>query len=110
MGDEWKKQQKSAVISSFILSGIMFFNSYLSHGSTNVVLEIDFKSLLLISLPIIVITNISLLLHIRKVDRSDSELDLKGYFWKFNIIAVVGGIAFGFILFIFTICYILSNI
>ena len=59
---------------------------------------------------LLVMINISLIIHFRKVDRSTSELDMKGYTWKSNLIAFAVGIVFALIMVVVTISYIISGI
>ncbi|MGY0693945.1 hypothetical protein ACW2QC_14340 [Virgibacillus sp. FSP13] len=110
MGREWNKQRKMSYIWNLILSGFMFLQYYLNHDSTDYVFQIDFILMLIITLITIGLVNISLLLHFRKVDDAISESDFKGYTWKSNLLAVVVGIAFAFVMIAIIILYILTTI
>ncbi|HHY73646.1 MAG TPA: hypothetical protein GX497_10590 [Bacillus bacterium] len=110
MGAEWKKKQKSEVIWRFLLSSIMFFQSYLHSESKDKMAQMDLIYMLFFAIFVIVLVNISLLFHIRKVDRSNTEEDLKGYTLKTNLKAVIIGIVSGVIMFSITIWYIMSTI
>ncbi|WP_456276762.1 hypothetical protein [Bacillus sp. AK128] len=109
MGREWSKQRKSAYVWNLLLSGLLFLQAYWNRDSTDIFkLEPMFFSIM-ISIVIIMI-NISILIHIRKVDRSNSQTDLKGYTWKSNLIAIVFGILFSFIMISISLFYIISTL
>jgi len=110
MGKEWQKQRRMDHIWRLILSGILFFQYYLNQNSGDAVVQIDFIFMLTIALITIILINISLLLHISKVDSASSESDLKGYTWKTNLLAIVIGIVVAFLLFFFLLFYIISTI
>jgi amino acid transporter len=71
-------QRKVGYIWNLILSGLMFLQSFM----------------LIMVFFLLVMINISLIIHFRKVDRSTSESDMKGYTWESNLIAVAVGIVF----------------
>jgi len=89
---------------------MMFLQAYLHYDSADTVLQFDFSFILFFIVLILVLINISLWMHIRKIDLSESELDLKGYTWKMNVKAVLLGIAFAFIMIFFTIWFITTRI
>ncbi|MFZ3580066.1 hypothetical protein [Virgibacillus sp. DJP39] len=110
MGREWNKQRRMGFIWNLILSGLMFMQYYFSRGSTDHVFQIDFTFMFVITLIALGLINISLFLHIRKVDRSTSELDMKGYTWKSSLVAVVVGVVLAVASIAFIMFYILSNL
>lgn len=110
MGKEWYKQRKVSYIWSLVLSCILFLQSFTNRGYTGNVVQLDFKLMIIMTFVFLTMLNISLMIHNRKVDRSVSELDMKGYTWKSNIIAVAIGIVFAFLMIFFTIFYIMSGI
>ncbi|WP_211277454.1 hypothetical protein [Ureibacillus manganicus] len=110
MGKEWYKQRKVSYIWSLVLSCILFLQSFTNRGYTGNVVQLDFKLMIIMTFVFLTMLNISLMIHNRKVDRSVSELDMKGYTWKSNIIAVAIGIVFAFVMIFFTIFYIMSGI
>lgn len=110
MGSEWKKSRKSTIIWQFILCGMLLFQSQLNKDSADRIANIDISFMIFFILLTIVMVNVSLLLHIRKVDRSEHELSLKGYTWKTNLKAVVVVIALSILLFIFSMWYLMMKI
>lgn len=110
MGAEWSKTRKVSSGSSILLSAVMFFQFYMSLEYEYGIFQIDPIIMLIMTLMAIVVTNIGMLVHFRKVDRSTSESDLKGYTWKTNLIAAVVGLVFGLALIILTIYYVISNV
>lgn len=109
MGKEWYKQRKSSRIASLILSGLLFFQAYLYRNVEVQIFEIDDVLMSTLVFLVLIVANIFFLIHFRKVDRSTSEADMKGYTWKSNLIAVVVGLALGVVLFTFILIYVLSN-
>ena len=110
MGAEWKKQRRMGYIWNLIVGGFMFLQSYWYQDSTIVNFQPDIGFMLVFALFVAGLINVSLILHIKKVDHSHSQQDLQGYTWKSNVIAVIAGIALAVIFFIFTISYIFSTI
>jgi hypothetical protein len=86
----------------------MFLQSYLNRHLTDNVIQIDFRFMFIMFLFAIVLMNISLILHVKKVDRSITELDMKGYTYKSNIMAIVLGICSGIVFIVFSIFYVLN--
>lgn len=108
MGIEWKKQRKSSIVSSFLVSIVMFLNAMMSLDSPSNMVEIDFSFILLITAIVFVLINIGLLIHIRKVDGSNSQQDLKGYTLKTNLIGIVIGIVSAIIILVISLLYVMS--
>ncbi|WP_163100712.1 hypothetical protein [Peribacillus alkalitolerans] len=109
MGKEWMKQRKSVWILNFVLS-VSFFIQYLVNRNSSNVLEFELFFMGRLLFLLLVIMNISMLLHISKVDRATSESDFKGYTWKWQIISIVFGIVLAFFIIMFTIFYLLATI
>ena len=106
MGEEWNKQRKTNVVSLFILSGIMLLNAFISQGIEDAALTIELLPPILILLVIIVlVTNVFLMIHIRKVDRSRSQTDFAGYTLQTNLIGIVASIGIVFVMFILILLY-----
>ncbi len=110
MGSEWYKLRKVGYVWNLILSCLLFFQSYWSRDTTDNVFQIDLMFMFIMTFFLLVMINISLIIHFRKVDRSILELDLKGYTWKSNLIAIAVGIVFALVMFIITLSYIMSGI
>jgi hypothetical protein len=109
MGREWVKQRRMSYVWNLILSGYMFLQAYWHQVSPNV-LKIDFFLMMLVTISILIVVNIGLVIHIRKVDSSTSENDMKGYTWKSNLIALVIGAVLGVAMFVMTIWYVILGI
>nr|WP_144929114.1 hypothetical protein [Paenibacillus bovis] len=107
MGIEWKKQRKTSIASSFFVSIVMFLNAMMSLEST---FEVDFSFIfiLIITAIVFVLINIGLLIHIRKVDGSNSQQDMKGYTMKTNLIGIVIGIVSAIIILVISLLYVMS--
>ena len=110
MGSEWYKQRKVSYIWNLILSGIMFLQSYWYRDSTDNTFQIEPVLMFIMVFFLLIMVNISLVIHFRKVDRSTSESDMKGFTWQSNLIGVVIGIVFVLIMFVITLFYIFSGI
>ena len=109
MGSEWYKQRKVGYVWNLILSCLLLLQSYWNRDSTDNVFQIDLMFMFILAFFLLVMINISLIIHFRKVDRSASELDMKGYTWKSNLIAVSVGIVFVLIMFVITLSYMISG-
>ncbi|MGG3891751.1 hypothetical protein [Metabacillus fastidiosus] len=109
MGIEWRRQRKMSYIWNILLSGWMFLQSYWSRDSSDPIL-IDVTFTILFIIFITAIINISLITHIRKIDRSTSVSDIKGYTWKSSLIAIVVGLGFGLVIFVLTILYVMLDL
>lgn len=110
MGSEWYKQRKVSYVWYLILSGLMFTQSYWNRDSTDNNFQIEPVFMFIMVFFLLIMVNISLIIHFRKVDSSTSESDMQGYTWKSNLIGVVVGIVFAFILFVITLSFIISGI
>ncbi len=110
MGREWYKQRKASYIWNLILSGIMFLQFYWNRNSIDNFFQIEPVFMSIMVFLVLILVNVSLLIHFRKVDRSTSESDMKGYTWKSNLIGVVIGIVFAMVIIIVTFSLIISGI
>ena len=110
MGSEWYKQRKVGYVWNLVLSCLLLLQSYWNRDSTDNVFQVDLMFMLIMTFILLVMINISLIIHFRKVDHSTSELDMKGYTWKSNLIAVALGIVFALVMIVITLSYIMSGI
>ena len=110
MGSEWYKQRKVGYVWNLVLSCLLLLQSYWNRDSTDNVFQVDLMFMLIMTFFLLVMINISLIIHFRKVDHSTSELDMKGYTWKSNLIAVTLGIVFALVMIVITLSYIMSGI
>jgi hypothetical protein len=108
MGSEWRKQRKVSSIWSLFMSVMMFLNAYVQQNSGEFV-NFDLSFIFLLAIGILMVMNLSFILHSRKVDGARTKSDLKGFTLKSNLIGIVIGGLFGIILFIFTIAYAVSG-
>ncbi|MFD2679150.1 hypothetical protein [Bacillus seohaeanensis] len=109
MGNEWYKQRKVGYVWQLILSSLLFLQSYLNQDSTDNGFQIEFMFMFIITFFILVMINISLVIHFRKVDHATKELDFKGYTWKSNLIAIAVGVVFALVMFVIALSYIISG-
>lgn len=108
MGDEWIKQRKTNMFSMFVLSGLMFLNAYITQGTTGPVFDpVTFLPVFILLCIVILVTNVFLFIHIRKVDRSTSKSDFTGYTLHTNVIGVVVGFVIAVIFIFLVIFYVL---
>ena len=92
MGNEWTKEKKGGNVWRLILSGLMFIQSYMNRDLPYQTFEIDLIfGVVYMVFFLVVFINISLIIRFKRIDRSTSEVDLKGYTKESNMI----GIAFG---------------
>lgn len=110
MGNEWYKQRKVSNVWNIVFSGFLLWQSYLNWGYTERVFQIEMMFMTMIPCLLLVMLNVSLYIHIRKVDRANSQLEMKGYTWKSNLIAVVVGFIFAFVMIFVTIFFVMSRI
>lgn len=110
MGSEWYIQRKTGFIWTLILSGLMFLQFYWHQNSTEITFQIDPVFMLIMVIFLLVVVNINLIIHFRKVDRSTSILELEGYTWKSNLIAVAAGIVFALVIIVVTFSFIISGL
>lgn len=110
MGSEWYKQRKVGYVWNLILSCLLLLQFYWNRDSTDNVFQIDLMFMFIMTFFLLVMINISLVIHFRKVDRSTLELDMKGYTWKSNLIAVAVGIVFNLVMIVITLSYMMSGI
>ncbi|MFS0820237.1 hypothetical protein [Bacillus sp. 1P02SD] len=108
MGGEWSKSQKVGNGWSLALSAVMFLQFYMTIDFEDYYFQFEPILLLIMAMIIFVLLNTVMLLHFRKVDRSTSESEMKGYTLKSNIGAAVGGVVFGLAMFVIIIYYVIS--
>jgi len=109
MGDEWNKEKKGGNVWRLILSGFMFFQSYTYRDLPYQTFEIDLIFGLVMVFFLVVFINVSLIIRFKRIDRSTSEVDLKGYTKESNIIGGAFGILFTLVVFIIAIIYVFSG-
>lgn len=109
MGDEWYKDKKGGNVWRLLLSGFLFFQSYMYRDLPNQTFEINLIYGLTMVLFLVIFINVSLIISIKRIDRSTSEVDLKGYTKESNIIGGAFGILFTLIVFIIAIIYMISG-
>ncbi|KUP06298.1 hypothetical protein Q75_09165 [Bacillus coahuilensis p1.1.43] len=91
MGEEWRKQQLTGVIGRYILGVVLVIQSYLNRNTTEKFMNLNLELLgfmLTFIFFFLIILNVSLFFHIRKVDRAKTEADLKGYNLLANLIGI----------------------
>lgn len=81
MGNEWWKLRKVAHIWNLFFGLILFLQAYVNKG-TGQIYQIDLLFMIIMVCFILVLLNIGMILHFRKVDRASSVMDFKGYSGK----------------------------
>ncbi|WP_264737464.1 hypothetical protein [Cytobacillus firmus] len=99
MGSEWRKHRAVGSISSLLVSGIICLMAYL-HLNSNELLTIEPMFLFLLTIVILVMTNISMVIHSRKVDGAQSPADCTGYTQNSNVRAVIFGVCSAILIFV----------
>lgn len=77
MSNEWRKQRTVRSIWTLLVSSILFINAYF-HFDSGEKLNLEPMFLFLLTIGILVITNIHLVIHSMKVDGAQSPVDFKG--------------------------------
>ncbi|MFC4410184.1 hypothetical protein ACFOZY_06985 [Chungangia koreensis] len=110
MGNEWGKQRKAVHIWNLILSLILFIQAYTYQSNdSGELFQLPPLLMLIIVFFLLVLMNFSMIFHFRKVDRSTSEQELKGYTWKSNLVAAGIGIVFALLMMVNIISYVFSQ-
>ncbi|MEH6986329.1 hypothetical protein [Cytobacillus firmus] len=99
MGSEWRKQRSAGSISSLLVSGICFLNAYL-HFKSNILLTIEPMFLFFLTIAILAMTNISMVIHSRKVEGAQSPADFTDYTWISSARAIIIGLSYGLLIFV----------
>ncbi|RBP96662.1 hypothetical protein DFO70_101478 [Cytobacillus firmus] len=99
MGNEWSKQRTVGSIWTLLVSSILFFNAYF-HFDSGEILSIEPVFLFFLTIAILVLTNISMVIHSRKVDGAQSLADFKGYTRNSNVRAIIFGVCYVFLIFV----------
>ncbi|WP_078549884.1 hypothetical protein [Litchfieldia alkalitelluris] len=105
MGNEWYRQRRMGFLANLVLSGIMFFQAYVNRASTDNMSFLDLRFMLIMMAILLITVNIGLFFHIKKVDRSVSIVDFKGYTCKSFSIAIVVGLVMGVLFTSFTLFF-----
>lgn len=99
MGNEWSKQRTVGSIWTLLFSSILFFNAYF-HSDSGEILKIEPMFLLFLTIAILIMTNISMVIHSRKVDGAQSPADFTGYSRNSNVRAIIFGACYAILIFV----------
>lgn len=110
MGKEWYKQRKAGYTGNIVISILFFSLAFLNRNSTTENFQVDYLFMTIILVIALVLLNISLAIHMAKVDRSTSAMEFKGYTWKSYLIGIVIGLIIAMVIIVFTFYYIISSI
>lgn len=99
MGNEWSKQRTVGSIWTLLFSSILFFNAYF-HSDSGEILKIEPMFLLFLTIAILIMTNISMVIHSRKVDGVQSPADFTGYSRNSNVRAIIFGACYAILIFV----------
>ncbi|NIK11656.1 hypothetical protein [Alkalibacillus almallahensis] len=108
LGDEWEKQRKIGHFTNLLVSMLMLFQAYIYHGSKNYYIQMDIIIWAFLLTLFLVVINISMIIHIRKVDRASTKLEFKGYSWRSFLVAFVLAFILVFVIIAFIIIYAVS--
>ncbi|PAE26128.1 hypothetical protein [Bacillus sp. 7894-2] len=99
MGNEWSKQRAVGSIWTLLVSCIFFLNAYL-HYESGEILNMEPEFTFFLTIAILVMINISMVIHSRKVDGAQSPADFTGYSRKSNVRAIVFGVCYAIFVFV----------
>lgn len=108
MGSEWRKQRIIGYVWNVLLGGFMLFLFYGDPYLVEDVMEVDFQFWFILLLISTLLMNVSMLLHSRKVDRTTTVADMKGYAWKSNTLALFVGVILAFLFMVIIIFYVFT--
>lgn len=97
MGNEWSKQRTVGSIWTLLVSSILFLNAYF-HSDSGDILSIEPVFLFFLTIAILVMTNISFVIHTRKVDGAQSPADFTGYTRNSNVRAIIFGACYAILI------------
>ncbi|EWG11056.1 hypothetical protein [Cytobacillus firmus] len=100
MGNEWSKQRTVGSIWTLLVSSILFFNAYF-HSDSGEFLNIEPMFLFFLTIGILVMINISMVIHTRKVDGAQSPADFTWYTRSSNVRAIIFGAYYAILICVF---------
>lgn len=108
MGKEWIRQYRFSYIVNFIL-GVMFFVQSFFMPDIGSLRPKDFSGMMFfITIFIILLLNITMYFHVRKVDKTKTTADLRGYAGESIVLGFVGGLIVAVILIALIVFYVLN--
>jgi hypothetical protein len=110
MGNEWFKQQRVGITMNLFYSAFLFFMVFIQPSSPATPINLSSLDYSVIIAFTLLIINLSMIMHIRKVDRSAAPADLRGYTMKTTFMAVLAGIGMAAAVMIFVFMRVLSQI
>ncbi|WP_430788070.1 hypothetical protein VBD025_18125 [Virgibacillus flavescens] len=109
MGKEWEKQYKTGNYSNLIVGGLFVLQA-LTLPDIKGSHHIDFAGFWAVFvLPIILLINILMYFHFRKIDRANTVEDFKGFTLKSVILGLLGGIILVVTMIVFILFYVINN-
>jgi hypothetical protein len=107
MGREWYKERKTNFIGSVLLGCLMFLQAFWNRSLPEQTFQMENYYLAILIFLTLALVNIGSVIRFRKIDRSLSKTDLKGYTQKSNVIGIGVGIIFAVIMGVITMHFIL---
>ncbi|MFD1018620.1 hypothetical protein [Thalassobacillus hwangdonensis] len=111
MGVEWSKQRKFSSIASLFIGIMMLVLAWTSNAELRQddAASLDFSFLVILYLFLMIMVNVSLFIHNRRVDKSEDSIEFKGYAAKWSVFSIVAGIIFGVATFALIIAYVIMS-
>lgn len=79
MGSEWVKYKRAGYFWSLILSCMFLVQSYTFNDSLDHVFQFELFLMFIVAFSVLILMNIHLIIHFRKVDQNSSPAEFKGY-------------------------------
>jgi hypothetical protein len=79
MGSEWVKYKRAGYIWSVVLSCMFLVQSYTFNDSLDQVFQLELFLMFIVAFSVLILMNIHLIIHFRKVDGASSPAEFKGY-------------------------------
>ncbi|MDM5297239.1 hypothetical protein QUF51_03560 [Bacillus pumilus] len=108
LGKEWEKEQRIENISKFLISGLMFLQSFSFQNEENPFFDIQPMFLLFILVILLALINVSMLFRFSKIDRSNQEHELKGYTKDSYMMAIALGFLTVIVIFFYIINFVIT--
>ncbi|WP_144533742.1 hypothetical protein [Bacillus pumilus] len=106
LGKEWEKEKRLDHVWKFVLSGMMFIQSFTFQNVDNTFSDVDPALIIFLFLMVLAILNISMLFRFRKIDRS-TEGELIGYTKESNMMGIALGLFMAIAIFGFIVMFVL---
>lgn len=107
MGDEWIRQRKANEIVRILVGTLLFLQAFYWRFTAEIAYDKQtFPVIFIITVAVMIMVNISLYIHIRKVDRAHSQTELQGYTKKSNFMSAVVMLSITIFVFLLSIIFV----